>query len=41
MMSFFSELLKSYHTIENKDISWKDFRKPAAYKNINTSVYLR
>ena len=41
MISFFYELLNSSHTIENKDISWKDFRKPSAYKNINTSVYLR
>ena len=41
MLSYFSELLKSYLVSENKDIPWNEFRKPSAYKNVNTSGYIR
>lgn len=38
MIAYFSELLKSYFQYKPEE-NWETFRKPAGYKNINTSGY--
>jgi hypothetical protein len=42
MLSYLTDLMKLY--LENeikKDTTWDNFKKPDAYKNVNSSGYLR